>query len=184
MLSSLEMLHELWMWSNVNYITITGFFDTFSAMVSVFLLINNSCVINLWIQVTTTGVFILLSFHSLWVQKVHLVQRVHCHRRVPERRQNASSNGIVVLDKTFFACGFYRNSAITIGNPGMNFITHVHQVNISTVLTYFCALWWCAVTYRRSWHSLKTSVSTQTLHASLSLVSSNSFLTTNSSRSL
>lgn len=39
-------------------------------------------------------------------------------------------------------------------------------------------------TYRRSRNSLKTRMSTQTLHASLSLVSSNSFLTTGSSGAL
>lgn len=41
-----------------------------------------------------------------------------------------------------------------------------------------------ALTYRRSGHSLETRVSTQSLHASLSLVSSNSLLSADSSGAL
>lgn len=101
-----------------NPITITAILDAFSAMVSVFLLLNS---INVYVlysghgaplntgenKITTCVLLLLLAFHSLWVQQVHFVQRIQCHRRVPEGRESASSNYIVALNKTFSVCSIY-----------------------------------------------------------------------------
>lgn len=46
----------------------------------------------------------ILAFHSLWVQKVQKVQRVHCHRRLPDRRQSVSLKDVVAVSKTFSVC--------------------------------------------------------------------------------
>lgn len=120
----------------------------------------------------------LLGFYSLWVQKVHELQQHQCHREVPVVKENTSLSGFSdsksFLSVITLPCECYWTLYRCI----------VYEHNGAEYSYSSCALCCCAATHRRSRHSLETRMSTQTLHASLSLVSSNSLLTTRSSRSL
>lgn len=52
----------------------------------------------LWIQVEqeTEDYCEQLGIHLLWVQQVHELQQVQCHRRVPEERKSTLFNDNVV----------------------------------------------------------------------------------------
>lgn len=96
--------------------------------------------------------------YSLLVQKVQLVQQLQSHQRVPVGRIITSLNENVVTE-------------VVCGMPAHPFM----QGSI------WCL---CAVTHRRSRHSLETRMSTETLQTSLSPFSSNTLLASGSSRSL